>query len=46
MFGNSGTDISVFLALSLLLTAIAMVACFIPAYKATKVDPLDALRYE
>ena len=46
MFGNSGTDVSVYAALSFLLIAVAMAACFIPAYKATKVDPNDALRYE
>jgi macrolide transport system ATP-binding/permease protein len=46
MFGNSGTDLSVYVALSLLLIAVALVACFMPAYKATKVDPSDALRYE
>ena len=46
MFGDSGTDFTVYLALPVLLIAIAMVACFIPAYKATKVDPTDALRYE
>jgi predicted permease len=46
MFGNSGTDLSVYVVLSLLLIAVALAACFIPAYKATKVDPSDALRYE
>jgi putative ABC transport system permease protein len=46
MFGGGGIDLPVFLALPLLLVAISMVACFIPAYKATKVDPLGALRYE
>ena len=46
MFGNSGTDASVYLVLSVLLIAVAMFACFIPAYKATKVDPNDALRHE
>ena len=46
MFGSTGIDLSVFFALSALLIAIAMVACFIPAYKATKVHPTEALRYE
>ncbi len=46
MFGNSGTDASVYLVLPVLLIAVAMFACFIPAYKATKVDPNVALRHE
>ena len=46
MFGSTGIDISVFIALALVLITIAMVACFIPAYRATKVDPNNALRYE
>lgn len=46
MFGDSETDFSVYLTLPVLLIAISMAACFIPAYKATKVQPIDALRYE
>jgi len=46
MFGNSETNFSVYVSLALLLIAVAMVACFIPAYKATQIDPTDALRYE
>jgi len=43
---NSGVDITVFVVLPVLMIAVAMLACFIPAYKATKVDPVDAIRCE
>ena len=46
MFANSGTEIYVYLAVALMLIAIALLACLIPAYKATKIDPSDALRCE
>ena len=46
MFSNSGIDMSVYIVVALMLIAIAMLACFIPAYKATNVDPSDALRHE
>ena len=46
MFANNGIDTSVYVVVALMLIAIAMLACFLPAYKATKVDPSDALRHE
>ena len=46
MFENSGIDASVYIVVALMLIAIAMLACFMPAYKATKVDPSDALRHD
>lgn len=46
MFDNGGTEMYVYLALTLMLIAIATLACLIPAYKATQVDPSDALRCE
>jgi putative ABC transport system permease protein len=46
LFGVGSTDPATFAAIALLLTLVSLIACYLPARRATRVNPLIALRYD
>jgi putative ABC transport system permease protein len=46
LFGVEAVDVTTFTTISLLLVLVSLMACYLPARRAMKIDPLRALRYE
>jgi putative ABC transport system permease protein len=46
LFGVTAVDLTTFTTISLLLVIVSLLACYLPARRAMRIDPLSALRYE
>jgi len=46
LFGVAAVDVTTFASISLLLVVVSLLACYLPARRAMRIDPLSALRYE
>jgi ABC-type lipoprotein release transport system permease subunit len=46
LFNVTPTDLLTYAVVALVLVGVSLLACFVPARRATKVEPIEALRYE
>jgi len=46
LFGVGTVDMTTFVTISVLLIVVSLLACYLPARRAMRIDPLSALRYE